>query len=356
MSDAPRPKQHLATAGKLYAGAWRRVDQFRAEKGREVPDWPDWCFIPITATQAIVSADAGVEVSMLARVHPERLADPARLAALATWRVTQGIYRFDSTLYECVIDTPLERDLPCDVLYRLPEWCVYIETPDMTWVGSQLHGFWSHLEYDINTGRHELRFLLDSEAALSPLVIHLGNWSLLEAIERAHKVAVSHTLNAGPSPLVGNIDAPATSQEMARILAPLVSLLLYVCSQAAEIGTTDRQPGNPKPKRTKQGWRLFPADKPTTWDVGVRLGAALRRAQQDPDRAIGDGERAKPRAHVRRAHWHSFWKGPKAAERASERVKQVRWLPPIPVNVDETDDLPATVRPVKEQNHGPSTR
>ena len=32
---------------------------------------------------------------------------------------------------------------------------------------------------------------------------------------------------------------------------------------------------------------------------------------------------------------------------ASERPFNLRWLPPIPVNLDDPDGLPATIRPVK---------
>jgi len=350
MPDIPRPREHLAAAGRLYKGAWKRIDHFRAGRAREYPDWPDWCFIPIAATYGIVADDAGVDGSMLALTHPERLADPARLAALASWRITQGIYRFDPALYASVVDTPVERDLPCDVLYRMPEWCVYVETPDREWLGSRLYGFWAHLEYDINTGRHELRLLLDSEADLTPLPVHLGDWPLFEALERAQKEALRQSIDKGLTRWAEGLAKNDVATGIEAEVGPLISLLLYLCSQPDEIGAEGRRPGNPRPKRTKQGWRLFPADKPSTWDVGVRIGNALRRAyhQAETDQQpVGEGGRSRPRAHVRRAHWHGYWKGPRDPERAEERRFDLRWQPPIAVNVVDTDRLPAVVRPVK---------
>jgi hypothetical protein len=75
----------------------------------------------------------------------------------------------------------------------------------------------------------------------------------------------------------------------------------------------------------------------------VRLGAALRRAYQreqlDRDEGVSGG-RSRPRAHIRRAHWHTFLAGPGRTER------RVRWLPPIAVNVEDGATLPATIRPV----------
>lgn len=348
----PRPKQHLVAAGQLYPHAWKQVDEFRADRGESVPDWPTWCFVPISATYAIVAADAGIDGSLLPAICPERIPDAARLAALAAWRVTQGIYRFDQTMYDCVAATPLERDLPCDVLYRMPEWCVYIETPGRQWGDSELYGFWAHLEHDVNTGRAELRLLLDSEASLSPIVLHLGAWPLLEAVERAYREASAQAAGSVLSPLAQALSGSAEHVgTVSAELAPLVSLLLYLCSQSAEVGTESARPGFPTPKRTKKGLRMFPADRPTTWDVGMRLGAAIRQAREAPsDQAERetDGGRARPIPHVRKAHWHAFWAGPRAPERAAERILKVHWLPPIPVNVDDYEALPATIKPVRE--------
>ena len=69
----------------------------------------------------------------------EILLDGPVIAALASWRPTQGIYRFDADLLEAVWQTPLASPstssstsagkLPTELLYHLPEWCPYIETP-----------------------------------------------------------------------------------------------------------------------------------------------------------------------------------------------------------------------------------
>jgi hypothetical protein len=75
--------------------------------------------------------------------------------------------------------------MPVEDLYRLPQWCVYIEAPGQKWIDVPLHGFWVHLEYDVNNERTELRLVLDAETALVPLTIHLGPWPLLEAVSRA---------------------------------------------------------------------------------------------------------------------------------------------------------------------------
>jgi hypothetical protein len=127
----------------------------------------------------------------------------------------------------------------------------------------------------------------------------------------------------------------------------LVSLVLYLCSENAEIresGGGHRRPAHPEPKKTKKGLRLFAPDRPTHWEVGYRLGAALRRESTARSADDATGTHARPRPHIRRAHWHSYWLG-KSNEPDARRVV-LKWLPPIAVNVHDPDDLTTTVRDV----------
>ncbi|HEY8159142.1 MAG TPA: hypothetical protein VIF10_10620 [Methylobacter sp.] len=153
-----RPLQHLQKFNKLYPKAWQLIDRLRQARGKDIPNWPNWCFLPMSGFYAIISE----------RINKDRLPfsfinDISILTALGSWRITQGIYRFDTTLESSLIDSTITGDIPVDVFYRLPEWCVYIETNDIEYFGKKLHGFFVHLEYDANTGRSELRLLLDHD-------------------------------------------------------------------------------------------------------------------------------------------------------------------------------------------------
>lgn len=186
---ACRPREHLLLAGQLYPQAWADIEHMRSVlRGRTAPDWPQWCFVPIAGAQAAVANDAGIDVAMLGALYPSRVIDAARLAALAAWRMTQGIYRFDPAVFEAVSATPVTGDIPDELLLQLPEWCIYIETPGLHLGTSPVHGAFAHLEWDVNVQRTELRLLLDADA-LTPLPIHLGRWPLAEAIDKALTVA-----------------------------------------------------------------------------------------------------------------------------------------------------------------------
>ena len=52
MSDNQlRPVEHLRAIAKKYPAAWKQLESFRADRGKDdLPDWPEWCYIPVAAT------------------------------------------------------------------------------------------------------------------------------------------------------------------------------------------------------------------------------------------------------------------------------------------------------------------
>jgi hypothetical protein len=101
-------------------------------------------------------------------------------------------------------------------------------------------------------------------------------------------------LDAG---IAGGAPPSGYAQAAKRTFGPILSLLLYLSAEDADYV----RPAWPALKRTKLGWRLFPADKPTVWDVGERIGAALRRSVADRGEPAShtDSGLASPRPHIR---------------------------------------------------------
>lgn len=351
-SPSCRPRDHLAAAAKECPTAWKLADFLRKGRGG-LYNWPDWCYLPFCGWYAIVNGDAAKRRPINRLGEFAAIGIAVQLCSLGAWRETQGIYRFDPALFEAIVDTSLEGDLPCDIFHYLPEWCVYVETPGLQCPAGvlNLNGFFAHLEWDDNTRGTELRLLLDSDEGLTPISLHLGPWSLTEALDRAIKSSYQLPNVDSFSDLgIDDMSIVDTVESLRASVGPLLSLLLYLCSKNAEIGDGSRKPANPTPKKTRKGLRLFAPDKPTTWDVGVRMGTAIRRAQV-PEVAANDGTHAGPRPHFRRAHWHGFRSGPNKDTngmpiQTESRKFSLRWLPPIMVNLDSVDDLPATIRPM----------
>lgn len=253
---ACRPREHLAAIARRYPDCWARLDDMRRMRGAAgVGEWPDWCFLPMAASYAVVARDG--------RVASDRIADVGRLAALAAWRLTQGVYRFDPVVREALCATPVPSDIGHDLLLRLPEWCVYLETPGMTWMKQPLQGVFVHLEFDANDHTPELRLVADTEAGLLPLPLHLGPWPLLESIRR---VSTAPAKRAMLSP--GAVQAGAPLEILQSEVEPVISLVLHLCAHADRIRDGARRPGRPQPKPTKKGPRLFAAEKATTWTIG----------------------------------------------------------------------------------------
>ena len=59
------------------------------------------------------------------------------------------------------------------------------------------------------------------------------------------------------------------------------------------------------------------------------------------------GAHSSPRPHVRAAHWHTFWVGPRSAK-FPDRKPIIRWLPPIPIGMNWRRELPTNIHMVLE--------
>ncbi|MCC6742391.1 MAG: hypothetical protein IT175_00890 [Acidobacteria bacterium] len=321
----PRPLDHVHDVRRRYPHAFDQMRDFRAAKGRGLPDWPDWCWVPMAGAYAVVSGGGS------SRVSAGSAPDIALVSAVSTWRRTQGIYVLDSDILEELWHTPVAGDLPTDVLERLPEWCVYVETPGREIGGIPIAGFYAHLEWDTNDGRSELRLLIDLESGdLVAVPLHLGG-DLRQAIDRMIAEGDRQMRLAGT--LRGILDVVGRRDEIMSV-SPLVSVVLYLCSEAAEIATRK------DPKREPAGFRdsVRTPNSPTIWETAVRLGNALRTARTAAA-ASRDGSHASPRPHIRRAHWHHFWTGPKDGD----RKLVLRWMHPVLV---AGDDIVPVVRTV----------
>lgn len=321
----------------LVPQVWSRHEKVRAIASEKKP-WPAWCYAPTALAYALSGPDA----------HGMA----AKIAALAAWRMTKIILRFDPTLKEALMGTELNGAIPVEVMNRLPGWCVYVELDGLATFRGPAHGVWCWIEPASYTDPKPLYLMLllntasdadtmgDEDSMLS-LALRLEGDSLLSSVRAAMGEAVETWV----------------VEELGSIVEPIVSMLLYVCSAGSELSRegVPGWPTLPLPVRTRRhGERLYPAQKHTTWDAGVRLGAAIRAAQATASHA-GSGEgRTGPIAHLRRPHWHTYVLGPREVA-LKARQRDVRWMPPIAVGVDDLAAVPPVVRtvpnPLPNGNH-----
>lgn len=112
------------------------------------------------------------------------------------------------------------------------------------------------------------------------------------------------------------------------------NIVAYICSINSEINTSYRPPAAYKPKQQSKR-RISTA----TWhEVGFRLGASIRAYQRYQNLSEHSDSQRQVRPHMRRAHWHHYWTGP----RVGPRKLVLKWIAPVLVGTDNAASLSAT--------------
>lgn len=327
-----RPLNHLKTMTERYPDAWRELELLHLSRRQARFEWAEWCYVPLEGALGIVTEGtmAGTGAQLVRR-YPERVFDTAFLSALAAWRATKGVYRFDTDIFAKLCETKLTGDLPIELFFRLPEWCVYIQTPGLHEKERALHGFFANLDHNPEEGRRELHLVLDLEGKMVPYRLPLRG-----SVEASIAAVVKEGKRAGD-------DTTDYVAEWTKLLSPLISLLLYLCSEKPDVSG----PGYPgKPKRIKGSKKLDAPKKVRHWEVAFRLGARLRKAEVATKAHEELHTRSDtPKPHLRRAHWHLYWTGAKE----SAQTPVLHWLSPMLVAFgDDSGPLPAVIRAVGE--------
>jgi hypothetical protein len=329
LATADHAKKLLQEQPDQYKQVWREMDRLRYANGNR--SWPDWCFVPQSLLNgSFETTTASTDGQFVVALSVAR--------ALGTWRVTQGVYSFDGDVFEHVTNTEQAGPLPVEILLQLPEWCIYVSTPSATFRGDSQFGFFATLDWDSQRSNPTLEIFVFSESAIEGLRLPLlRGASLDDCIEKSVTFAME-------GPLAPTMDEIRKLDGERADFMRMLNLLLFICSQAGEVGE-GRAIELPMPTKTKKGIRHFPPTKVSVWDVGSRIGAKLRTAlsvASDSMTATGETGCTK-RPHIRRAHWHGYWLGPRDSE---QRTFDLRWMPPIAVNVEDVENLRATVRKV----------
>lgn len=322
------PSQQVKDFERLYPGVWARVEAARRLHR------PKYGYISVTQAHEILRR---YPCPFPTEVDEEAMTTLCawQLMLYAGWRMGKSIYRVSPRRYEELLDTDMGDELPCALFLHLPEWCVYVETPDYLHKDTPVLGYF---------------------------------FSVVEGVDGT-PIGLAYFDGVGPIP-VGimkmSIEAElqglfAKHPHMRPAILRAFALTLYLCSENAEFHG-DGRPGNPSPTKTRHGPRVFPRDKVRVWDVGTRIGAELQAprppiggAGEEPDAtpvaeeaAAGPeaegNPRARPRPHSRRAHFHGYW----IKNENGERVLVAKWVGETVINARSADDLVETIHDVPD--------
>ena len=326
LATAKRLRRHITMLGSAHPNIWRRVDEVRAACSRGSAAGPSWCYL------------SGCAVTALAREYPGIAKRISLFEGLAAWRLSQGIYIFDPLLISELSRTVESQPIPGNLLLRIPEWCIYIMATEGPLTNWGLNGALAFLSYDETRHETALRLLLNmaDDDVYATFPVWLNNGSVQQSAERAAREAGRVLARAGRSAEFGELCSLDIGQ-LSRVMAALVNLVLYVCSEKADIVDLNNHrttPSRPIVTKTRKRPRMFPPDEVALWEVGFRVGNAIRRASAQTERLASERNGVRP--HFRRAHWHSFWTGSRSDP--DSRVLRVKWIHPVLVRAQEVDD------------------
>ena len=330
MKDKDTPLSLVRLWEKLDKDCYKQLDRCRAAKDEGQMQWPDYCLLPINAA-----------FTFLVHVHglsdQEAAAGCAELTACWTWRQNKIIYAFDpdmaqalSSQAEDVADTDV---LPADLLMHLPYPCIYIKAPGLL---EHMDGFWAWMDYDQNREGAELRiqWVFDTMDGSVPQVLHiLPGATLRECVMDTLQTTLEHTRE----PV--DISDPVGG---ARIILMAIQLVLYILSDNADIEDEPKPQLQVVSSRKPNTKIQDKAGEITAKNVGVRIGAAFRRSRGiSSSGSTGTGSTKRP--HMRRGHWHHYWRGPKDA-----RELTLKWTAPTMIHSDAGAEDNVIVYPVKD--------
>lgn len=261
-----------------YPDALAVCGDFADKRGQGDLDWPDWCWLPMAAV-----------ITYLTGTSPLAMRDIAKVAALTQWRLGRGVYELDDDVASTAVSelwgsaggnaTQWANAVlpPLETWQRLPEWCCYVHWPDRhrpqvpAEAGFQAEGVFVHLEYDYNTGRPELRLLIDTDGTWDglvavPLYLDRPNLGAAAADMSANdKAARGGAHGANVRSLTG-LDGDPTALAGGLGSWLVLPLVLALIDPAARIVDRD-SPGDQPRRAERRGGRWRPAPATRTWTI-----------------------------------------------------------------------------------------
>lgn len=348
IKDKDTPLALVRKWSKTMPDAYKTLDAIVAEKAAGLHRWTDACTIPILFADGILSKDPRF-------ADPDSRLDLApELLAAYLWRRHKAVYAFDPDLAESLADQADDvKDtdvIPVDMLLSLPYPCPYIKCSSLFVVDGveTVDGFFSFIDQDNgHLYLHIQALFRNMTSSLSFHIALMADDAEIVTIGDALRYTLRQALQADPGVEDVDPDVDDISSHCHEVLSCL-QLLLYIL--AANADSVERPRPTPKDRKTgAPRERKGIEDKLgeiAVFDVGVRIGAALRRSTSAPHAAgTGTGTGSAKRPHTRRGHWHHYWTGSPKDESARKLI--LKWTAPTFIHAELGDDT-VTVVPVKK--------
>ncbi|MBF6065441.1 hypothetical protein IU500_34480 [Nocardia terpenica] len=257
------------------------------------------------------------------------------------------VYRVHPELAESLADTEPGATIPCEVFCRLPHPDPFVVFPTPlpaphdtgskpvleppVYMGMLVTGLTNQLELcsTADPRLHMLTVALISRVHFEGSEPHYP-WYGIEIPCFSERFTIEEMIRGVHRALKSSDPAADPNEIELNAYRLAVSLLLYLCSDRRDISAPTEVTANRKK-------RHVPGAASTVIDVGFDIGPKLFAARQAASAPSADsGKRVRP--HIRRAHWHTYWTGPR-----EQPTADVRWLHPILVHPEDRDPSRAVV-------------
>lgn len=294
--------------------------------------------LAVRLLQSELAATFGVQCASLIGVSV------ATAEAAKLWRRHRVVYRLHQGLADSLLETDTRTAVPCEVLARLPHPDPFVVFP-------------TPLPAPISAGGAIGGQVMAEPPMIVGMLVtalnaHEGVCSTTDPAARMLNLSIAvrshyqgqppgHEENTVLIPMAGTrtIDelinharefvhsGDIGSDQQRRMYNLAISVLLYLCSDQQDARPHRPAYGTRKSKKPRQ------PSQPVIdlgFDIGPALHAARRTGHNGTDSDSTALTTSNVRPHLRRAHWHTYWTGPR-----TNPTPEVRWLHPILVNRTE---------------------
>ncbi|MCH7303509.1 hypothetical protein MMP74_03755 [Acinetobacter sp. NIPH 1869] len=259
--------------------------------------------------------------------------DFTSICAIGTWRYSKGIYKVDDLIAKNLINTDISIKIPSILLLNQPEWSMYVDTSnfDILLKGKKVIGFWSNINcfHTASSTYSDNKFLI-----ITPLLEN-GFEEMLSVsilLNPKQNQTVEEITESIPKILGEFADYSNRTNDQIREINDfkkiVVQILLFISQPEPDISEDEKQiislNNRTYPVKIKSQLRFFEAKKIRKFNVGFRIGNELRQSITD---YLNSGKKVEP--HLRRAHWHGYWKG---SRKQNKQIFFYQWIRPLLVN------------------------
>ena len=281
---------------------------------------------------------------------------PYSVLSFIYWRYTKKIYRLNADIISDVAGTYVD-NIPAQVLKELPAWSIYVSAEELHTelpTSYPINGFFFYPLYN-NDGNIIRLFIIDDlkqsqgTTGLKEKDVDVVN-NIIRIKDSREGLLDSRKMECIDGEVVVTVNEKLKDfrDREFNLLNAQISMVLYICSQINDIKEKNQFKRSEKHKKHVHTHHELPAQNIREWDVGIRMGQAIRQYRQEEPTGKERTTIGSKRPHIRRGHWHTYWTGSKKPELAHERKPKLKWLPPVPVNSEDVDNLPVVITPVEK--------